>query len=653
MKKIISLLLTFTILLSMLSVFAFAKTNTPDFDMGAVAAAMQKIDIKGIAADPFGEFVTAIEQLGQTDNYGRPGIVIPMDETKPNECYYMISVVDATGSSPARLEFLLRDTSNYSFKLLIDADLSGSYKWSIDTPNNFPASASGTTAITDTMNTTVTLDGSQGGIAISSTVELATELRNETVAFLHLMLVLLGLDYHFSDFGFNDKYFCPSGHDFSNYVYNGDATETQDGTKTAVCSECGIENTIVAEGTAGTTSKKTAFDKVADYLMLNRPSDYTLSATAENDGATAVYSISYNKNYDVLTTEIELDYEGNIITYSFDVNRELDGNYKCNFIGKDKNSGTILLTTSAKIPDIANGYYDVIHFTGEDEDSAIIQESYQTFTTLAVSFFYSIAKVIDTSLSISDFGFDKHFMCDIGHLVYEYTYNNDATYEKDGTKSGNCYFCNDTVTVQAIGSKLVDIKDTSKIFTDVKKGKWYKKAIDYCYSHGFIKGMRDNYFGLDEPVTRGMFITILARIAGVSTSGAANRVQTKFSDVKSGKYYTAAIKWASENGIVNGTSKTEFSPDDNITREQICVMLVNFAYYIDVDLTPTATATGFTDSSKISSWAEDEVSICQEAEIILGIEQNGRMYFKPQDFAKRSEAAQMLYKFHSKFVNIY
>jgi hypothetical protein len=96
--------------------------------------------------------------------------------------------------------------------------------------------------------------------------------------------------------------------------------------------------------------------------------------------------------------------------------------------------------------------------------------------------------------------------------------------------------------------KPVEIKDTTKIFTDVKAKKWYTNAVNYAYSHGFIAGVSDTEFGRDVPVTRGMFITILARIAGVDTSSKANKVTTKFTDVKSGKYYTNAIKWASENG---------------------------------------------------------------------------------------------------------
>ena len=70
---------------------------------------------------------------------------------------------------------------------------------------------------------------------------------------------------------------------------------------------------------------------------------------------------------------------------------------------------------------------------------------------------------------------------------------------------------------------VVTIKDSSKIFKDVKKGAWYKSAIDYAYSYGFVNGVEKDEFGLNSPVTRGMFITILARMSGIDTSTAANK----------------------------------------------------------------------------------------------------------------------------------
>ena len=194
-----------------------------------------------------------------------------------------------------------------------------------------------------------------------------------------------------------------------------------------------------------------------------------------------------------------------------------------------------------------------------------------------------------------------------------------------------------------------EIKDSSKVFTDVK-AKWYKNAVDYNYSHGFISGVSENEFGVGTTITRGMFITVLARIAGVDTKGAANKVETKFTDVKSGKYYTAAIKWASDNGIVGGITDTTFAPDNAIERQQLCTMLVKFAKVINVDLKASTAEIAFKDASSVQKYAKDAVKVCQMAEIVSGYKVEGGNEFRPTNTATREEAAQILYGFHSKFV---
>ena len=185
-------------------------------------------------------------------------------------------------------------------------------------------------------------------------------------------------------------------------------------------------------------------------------------------------------------------------------------------------------------------------------------------------------------------------------------------------------------------------------FADVQSGSWYEKAVNYAYENGFISGMSNTEFGVSTPVTRGMFITVLARIAGVDTSN--NNVTTRFADVEKGKYYTTAIKWANENGIVNGMSETTFEPNTAIQRQQLCVMIVNFAGFMKIDLTKSEDEIVFADAGSIAKWAKDAVKSAQTADIVNGYA-NGNAYdFKPTNTATRAEAAQILYKFHKDFV---
>jgi len=191
------------------------------------------------------------------------------------------------------------------------------------------------------------------------------------------------------------------------------------------------------------------------------------------------------------------------------------------------------------------------------------------------------------------------------------------------------------------------IEDTSKVFKDVKAGKWYTKAIDYAYSYGFIAGTSANEFGRETNVNRGMFITILARIAGVDTGKTANKTTTKFTDVKSGKYYTAAIKWANENGVVSGTGEKTFSPEASISRQDLCVMVTNFAKYMNIEVTASKDEIKFKDASSISKYAKNAVKTCQMAGIVSGYNDGT---FGPKKTATRAEAAQILYVFHSTFI---
>lgn len=208
--------------------------------------------------------------------------------------------------------------------------------------------------------------------------------------------------------------------------------------------------------------------------------------------------------------------------------------------------------------------------------------------------------------------------------------------------------CDGKIAECLVTVKALPVTDTTKIFKDVVSGKWYVNAIDYSYTNGFIAGMKPTEFGISTPVTRGMFITILARIAGVDTT--ANNVKTKFTDVASGKYYTAAIKWASEGGIVNGMTATTFEPNTPIQRQQLCVMIVNFAISQNVGFEKREAEINFSDNSTIAKWAKDAVVTCQIADIVNGYSEGGKVSFKPKNTATRAEAAQILYKFHSEFV---
>ena len=106
-------------------------------------------------------------------------------------------------------------------------------------------------------------------------------------------------------------------------------------------------------------------------------------------------------------------------------------------------------------------------------------------------------------------------------------------------------------------------------FTDVKPGKWYYTAVDYAVSEKLFSGTSSTTFSPEEPMTRGMFVTVLGNKAKIDPK---DYPTSSFSDVKAGVWYAPNVEWAAQNGIVNGTGGGKFSPGKSVTREQMAVM---------------------------------------------------------------------------------
>ena len=133
-----------------------------------------------------------------------------------------------------------------------------------------------------------------------------------------------------------------------------------------------------------------------------------------------------------------------------------------------------------------------------------------------------------------------------------------------------------------IASAFVYTANAQKTYSDVKYGDWYYQSVYDMTNKGYMKGTSDTAFSPKAPMTRGMFVTVIAAIANAETD---NEKTGDFYDVARGKYYTSAVVWATENGIISGTSKNYFSPDSYITREQCAVILRSFGLWLNYDVT--------------------------------------------------------------------
>ena len=172
-------------------------------------------------------------------------------------------------------------------------------------------------------------------------------------------------------------------------------------------------------------------------------------------------------------------------------------------------------------------------------------------------------------------------------------------------------------------------------FNDVNAGDWFYEYVAYVYNNGIMDGVGTGEFSPNTATTRGMVVTVLYRLYGEP----AVRGGSDFTDVAPGAYYADAVAWASNAGIVNGTSATTFSPNDLVTREQFAAMLYRHMQYTGADTSARASLSGFADAGRVSSYAADALAWAV-AEGVL----NGRSATEitPQGNCTRAEVAAMI-----------
>lgn len=184
----------------------------------------------------------------------------------------------------------------------------------------------------------------------------------------------------------------------------------------------------------------------------------------------------------------------------------------------------------------------------------------------------------------------------------------------------------------------VGYKQGAPVFTDVSTH-WATDDIAFVVNRGLFSGTSATTFSPNTAMTRGMFVTALGRLANANVSG---YTKSSFTDVKSDAYYMGYIEWANKNNIVNGVGNEKFAPDQSITREQMAVIISNYAKAIGFALPIARAEITFADNAKISAYAKEAVKQMQMAGVISG--KNGNL-FDPQGTATRAEVAAVLRRF--------
>ena len=181
----------------------------------------------------------------------------------------------------------------------------------------------------------------------------------------------------------------------------------------------------------------------------------------------------------------------------------------------------------------------------------------------------------------------------------------------------------------------LDIAKRNFIFNDVNSKYWYYDTVKQVYQLGLMTGTTDTTFEPDKPMSRGMVATVLYRMAGAPDV----KYQSVFSDVPKTAYYAQAVTWAYQNKIISGYGNGKFGPDDNVTREEMAVMLCNYARFEGIKVSSSQSLNKFKDYKNTTAYAIPSMKWVVEKGILSGTEDNR---LNPIADASRAECAKML-----------
>ena len=176
---------------------------------------------------------------------------------------------------------------------------------------------------------------------------------------------------------------------------------------------------------------------------------------------------------------------------------------------------------------------------------------------------------------------------------------------------------------------------TNLPFTDVKADDWFYSSVKKAFDKGLMKGTSESTFAPTAKTTRAMVATILYRLAGEKKTD----VENLFNDVAADTWYTDAVAWAAEQGIIKGYNDTTFGPENNVTREQLVVMLYRYA---NATVKEGRDLSAFHDAADVSEWAVEAMTWAVDKGIILG---RGNGQLDPTGLASRAEVCTVLVRF--------
>ena len=209
-----------------------------------------------------------------------------------------------------------------------------------------------------------------------------------------------------------------------------------------------------------------------------------------------------------------------------------------------------------------------------------------------------------------------------------------VTENSDGTYTFTMPNGQVTVTATFV---LVEEPAPTEPFVDVNEGDWFYDAVVYAYQNELMDGVGGNRFAPNSETTRAQLVTILYRLEGQpAVSG-----DLPFTDVETGTWYTNAVLWAAQNGIVNGVTDTTFAPGDEITRQQLVTILYRYAEAKGYDVSASADLSGYPDAGQVQDYAQPAMAWAVAEGIVEGMDGN----LNPAGNASRAQIATILMRF--------
>jgi len=185
---------------------------------------------------------------------------------------------------------------------------------------------------------------------------------------------------------------------------------------------------------------------------------------------------------------------------------------------------------------------------------------------------------------------------------------------------------------------FVTVSAEESMYRDVKVKRWSYPDIKYVSEKGLMNGKDEGIFAPAETMTRAMVVTVFYRLAG---SPAVEYAAT-FTDVKANKWYTDAVIWASNNGIVNGTGDAKYEPMANVTREQLATIIMRYAQFAYIKTEKTVDITGYADYKRIHDYAREAMAWANAEGLITGKTEDT---LAPREGATREQFAAILHRF--------